>query len=111
MDDDRIWSFEESLWTADAAHYEESIDDECVMVVPTPPFVMTGEQAIESVQSTPRWSSVSFSDQQIMRPQEGLIVVGYTLRSRSYGVFTLWLGQALIIALILVHILRAVAAG
>jgi len=40
-----------------------------------------------------------------------LIVVGYTLRSRSYGVFTLWLGQALIVALVLFHILRAVAAG
>ncbi len=39
MDDDRIWSFEESLWTADAAHYEESVDDECLMVLPTPPRI------------------------------------------------------------------------
>lgn len=38
-----------------------------------------------------------------------LIVVGYTLRSKGYGVFTLWLGQALIVGLILVHILKAVA--
>jgi hypothetical protein len=78
MDDDRVWAFEESLWTADAEHYRESIDDEAVMVVPQPPFVMTGMQAADMVAKTPRWSSVAFSDQQIMRPQEGLIVIGYT---------------------------------
>jgi hypothetical protein len=39
-----------------------------------------------------------------------MIVVGYTLRSRSYGVFILWLGQALIVGLVLFHILKAVAA-
>lgn len=38
-----------------------------------------------------------------------MIVVGYTLRSRNYGVFILWLGQALIVGLILFHILKAVA--
>lgn len=38
-----------------------------------------------------------------------MIVAGYTLRSRAYGVFTLWLGQALIVGLILFHILKAVA--
>jgi hypothetical protein len=77
MDDDRIWSFEESLWTADADHYRESIDDECVMVVPQPPYVMTGEQAIAAVSDTPRWSEISLTERQVMRPQEGLIVIGY----------------------------------
>jgi hypothetical protein len=81
MDDDRVWAFEESLWTADAEHYRESIDDEAVMVVPQPPFIMTGMQAADAVAETPRWSSVAFSDQQIMRPQEGLIVIGYTVEA------------------------------
>ncbi len=85
MDDDRVWAFEESLWTADAEHYRDSIDDECVMVVPAPPFVMTGAQAVEAVASTPRWSKVAFSDQQIMRPQEGLIVIGYTVDAEKDG--------------------------
>lgn len=85
MDDDRVWAFEESLWTADADHYRQSIDDECVMVVPTPPFVMTGAQAVEMVSKTPRWSQVAFSDQQIMRPQEGLIVIGYTAHAEKDG--------------------------
>jgi hypothetical protein len=77
MDDGRIWSFEESLWIGDAEHYHELIDDECVMVVPSPPFVMSGEQAIEAVSNTPRWSKVTFSQQQVKRPQEGLIVIAY----------------------------------
>lgn len=85
MDDDRVWAFEESLWTADAEHYRESIDDECVMVVPAPPFVMTGAQAVEAVAKTPRWSKVAFFDQQIMRPQEGLIVIGYTVDAEKDG--------------------------
>ena len=33
-------AFEESLWTADATHYRESIDEQCLMVLPKPPFVM-----------------------------------------------------------------------
>ena len=38
-----------------------------------------------------------------------LIVVGYTLRRRNLGVWLLWLGQITVIALILFHIVRAVA--
>ena len=49
MNDDRVWSFEESLWTGDAQHYHELIDDECLMVLPEPPYVLTGQQAIEAV--------------------------------------------------------------
>ena len=41
MDDNRIWEFEESLWTGDAEHYRALIDDECVMVLPEQPFVLT----------------------------------------------------------------------
>lgn len=85
MDDIRIWEFEESLWTGDAAHYHALIDDECVMVLPEQPFVLTGAQAIEAVADTPRWSSVTFSEQQIMRPQEGLIAIAYKAEARREG--------------------------
>ncbi len=77
MNDTRVWEFEESLWTGTAEHYRELIDDECVMVLPEPPFVMSGQQAIDAVSDTPRWAKVTLSKQQIMRPQEGLIVVAY----------------------------------
>lgn len=81
MDDQRIWAFEESLWKADAEHYRESIDDICLMVIPHPPFVMEGAQAIASVTNTPRWTDVTFSDQRVARPQEGLIVVAYGIKA------------------------------
>ncbi len=77
MDDTRVWSFEESLWTGDADHYRECIDDQCLMVLPASPFVMSGQQAIEAVASTPRWSKVEMSERQVARPEEGLIVVAY----------------------------------
>ena len=77
MDDQRVWAFEESLWTADAEHYRESIDDQCLMVLPKPPFVMSGQQAIEAVSSTPRWSKIELTERQVARPQEGMIVVAY----------------------------------
>jgi len=77
MDDDRIWAFEESLWTASADHYRQSIDDQCLMVLPAHPFVFTGQQSIEAVSNTPRWDQVSLSERQVARPQEGLIVIAY----------------------------------
>lgn len=81
MDDDRVWSFEKSLWTGDADHYRELVDDECLMVLPQPPYIMSGAQAIEAVADTPRWSEVELSAGQIARPQEGLIVIVYCAKA------------------------------
>ena len=86
MDDARIWSFEESLWTGDADHYRESIDDECLMVLPEPPYVMSGRQAIEAVAHTPRWSKIELSERQVSRPQEGVIVIAYKARAEREGI-------------------------
>jgi hypothetical protein len=85
MDDERIWAFEERLWRGDADVYRASLDDQCLMVLPAPPFVMSGAQAIEAVASTPRWARVSFSQQQVARPQEGLIVIAYHARAEREG--------------------------
>jgi hypothetical protein len=85
MDDARVWSFERDLWIGDAALYDEAIDKRCLMVVPAPPFVMTGQQAIDAVKATPRWSEVELADRRIARPQEGLIVVAYRARASKEG--------------------------
>lgn len=77
MDDDRVWEFEESLWTGDADHYRSLVDDDCLMVLLVPPYVFGGADAIAAVSATPRWTSVAFSDQRIARPEEGHIVVAY----------------------------------
>jgi hypothetical protein len=86
MDDTRIWEFEESLWTADAEHYRRSISDEGLMVLPESPFVLGHEKAVETVSQTPRWSTVIFAEQQVRRPQEGLIVIAYRVRAEREGV-------------------------
>ncbi|GAA0657670.1 hypothetical protein GCM10009102_02280 [Sphingomonas insulae] len=85
MEDNRIWAFEESLWTGNADHYRELIDDACVMVLPEEPFVLSSTQAIEAVADTPRWSTVTFSEQQVMRPQEGLITIAYRAEAEREG--------------------------
>lgn len=86
MDDDRIWAFEESLWTGDACTYRTLVDDECVMVLPATPFVFQAEEAIAAVADTPRWTKVALTERRVQRPQEGLIVIAYRARaSRDAG--------------------------
>lgn len=81
VEDSRIWDFEQSLWTEGRENYQAKIDDEAVMVLPQPPYVYTSQAAIDAVSDTPRWNSVEFSQQQVMRPQEGLIVIAYRARA------------------------------
>jgi trehalose-6-phosphate synthase len=85
MEDARIWEFEASLWTGDAKHYRDLIDEACLMVLPAEPFVFTGEDAIAAVQDTPRWEEVSFSHRRVSRPQEGLIVIAYKAEAHREG--------------------------
>ena len=85
MDDARVWEFEESLWTGEADHYRTLIDDECLMVLPAPPFVFDGKAAIEAVAGTPRWETVALTDRQVSRPQEGLIVIAYHAKAGRDG--------------------------
>ena len=85
MEDERIWAFEESLWTGDADHYRDRIDEHSVMALPSAPFILTGTQAVAAVADTPRWTAVTFSDQQVARPQEGLIVIAYQARAEREG--------------------------
>ncbi len=86
MDDGRVWGSEEGLWIGDAENYHRTIDPECLMVVPTPPYVVTGQQAADAVSDTPRWSKVAFTERQVSRPQEGLIVIAYKAHAEREGV-------------------------
>lgn len=85
MDDAQIWTLEESLWTGGPERYRELVGDACVMVLPTAPFVFTGQQAIEAVSDTPRWSEVAFGDQQVMQPQDGVVVIAYHVKAKREG--------------------------
>lgn len=81
MDDDRVWSFEKSLWQGGADRYRELVDDECLMALPHPPYVLGGAEAIAAVADTPRWDEVAIADGRIARPQEGLIVIAYGVKA------------------------------
>lgn len=83
MDDARVWAFEDSLWRADETHYRESIAPDYLLVVPAPPYVLTGEQAVEALAGTPRWTSVDFSNRHVSRPHEGLIVIAYHIEAEK----------------------------
>lgn len=82
MDDDRIIEFERALWIGEGDIYRRCVSPECLMVVPEEPFVLRGEQAIEAVEHTPRWSEVELDDLQVNRVQEGLIVIAYRADAR-----------------------------
>lgn len=85
MDDDRVWDFETGLWTGDADHYHALIDEACVIVLPSPPFVYVGEAAVAAVSDTPRWSEAVLDERQVARPEEGLIVVAYHVKASRDG--------------------------
>ncbi len=85
MDDDRLWGFEQSLWTGGPQNYRDKVDPEVVMVLPRPPFVVRGEEAIDAVAGTPAWDRAELADRTVSRPQEGLIVVGYRVRAEKDG--------------------------
>lgn len=81
MDDARLWGSETSLWTAEPDHYREIIADDALMVLPGHANVLVGSDAIHAVSATPRWTTVKFSDQQVSRPQEALIVIAYAVEA------------------------------
>ena len=85
MNDERIWNFEESLWTASDAEYREKIARDGIMVVPNEPFILAGHEAADAMGKTPRWNSVSFSQTKVARPEGpkgGLIVIAYKVDAK-----------------------------
>ena len=63
-------------------NYREKVDPEVVMVLPHPPFVYRGAEAISAVAATPVWNSAELTERQVSRPQEGIIVVGYPVKAQ-----------------------------
>lgn len=85
MDDNRLWGFEQSLWTEGPENYREKVDSEVVMILPRPPFAFHGETAINAVAATPVWDRAELTERTVSRPQEGLIVIGYRVRAERDG--------------------------
>ncbi len=83
MNDERIWNFETELWTGPADAYDRKVADDCVMALPTDPWLLDGKAARQAVKDTPRWDSVDFSKTRVERPEEGLIVIAYRAQARK----------------------------
>lgn len=91
MNDERVWSFEQSLWTEGPDNYREKVDEAVLMVLPTPPHVFEGKDAIEAVASTPVWETAELTERHVSRPEENHIVVAYKVAaSREGETYTAW---------------------
>lgn len=82
MDDARVRSLEESLWTGEAERFASLVDAASLTVVPAPPFVLGREEALAAVADAPRWRDVTLAHGRIARPQDGLIVFAYKVLAR-----------------------------
>lgn len=85
MDDERLWGFEQSLWLEGEENYREKVDAQVQMVLPQPPYLYSGEEAIRAVSSTPVWDRAELTERRVSRPQEGLIAIAYHVRAEKEG--------------------------
>ena len=83
MNDERIWNFEQELWTGPADAYDRKVSDEVVMALPHQPWLFDGAQAREAVKATPRWDKADFLDTRVERPEEGLICIAYRVKAEK----------------------------
>lgn len=95
MNDERVWNFETSLWVKGPENYREKVDQAVLMVLPTPPHVFAGTDAIEAVAATPVWDSAELTERHVSRPEENHIVVAYKVTaSRDGETYTAWCTSA-----------------
>ena len=81
MNDERLWNFERSLWTEGPGVYDEKVAEDCVMALPSQPFVFDRSAAVAALKDTPSWDKVEFRNRRVERHQEGLIAIAYRARA------------------------------
>ena len=65
--------------------YQELVDEACVMVLTTAPFILSGGEAIGAVSDTPRWSRVQFSEERSAQPRDDAVVIAYRASAERDG--------------------------
>jgi hypothetical protein len=63
--DSTIWTLEKDFWLGGVDTYRRHLADDALMVFPG--MVLTKPQATDAIASGPRWTSVSFADQRLVR--------------------------------------------
>ena len=70
-----LWALEEDFWLGGAEVYRRHLADEAVMLFPG--MVLQRADTIASIESAPRWASVSFADQQVLQLVPDAVVLIY----------------------------------
>ena len=63
--DSKLWELEREFWLGGADVYRRHLADDAVIVFPG--MVMAKSKTVESIAAGPRWASVNFSDQRLVR--------------------------------------------
>jgi hypothetical protein len=74
-EDSTLWALERKFWLGGAEVYRRHLADEALMVFPG--MVLAKSQTLESIAAGPRWTSVSFSDQRLVRLTSEVAVLSY----------------------------------
>lgn len=70
-----LWAREEEFWLGGAEIYRQHVVDDAVLVFPG--MVLAKAQAIDSIANGPRWTSVTFTEQQLVRLTPDAVVLIY----------------------------------
>lgn len=84
VDEDAAWELEERFWLEGSSIYDDLLDNECLMAFPGM-GVMRAADILDSLRDTPRWRSVQMTSRATGRPDETVLVLGYTAEGRRDG--------------------------
>jgi hypothetical protein len=78
-----IWALERDFWLGGADVYRRHLADEALMVFPG--MVLTKPETIDAIANGPRWTSVSFADQRLVRLTPDTIALTYRASGSRAG--------------------------
>jgi Domain of unknown function (DUF4440) len=77
MTDAEFWQIERDLWLGGADVFRRWVARESLMVFPAPVGILTGPTVVDSIASTPRWESVTFTETVLRRLGSDAVVLAY----------------------------------
>ena len=72
-----LWDLEHSFWTGGPETYETHLAPDSLMILPPPAGVLGRVATINSIRSSARWASVTFSDKHLIRANDSSAVLVY----------------------------------
>lgn len=71
-----LWDIERRLWLEGSEAYDQLMTPDCVMAF-GPTGILQGQEILESLRQSPRWSDVQMSDQLEARPADDIAILAY----------------------------------